>query len=88
LWFQAIWTAVIVVGVAAMLIAIAMTKPGPDDCEGIGFGCELYGGDAALFNAIFVVPLAIGLVLVGNGIIAFVWWLARRAHRDRDLGSR
>ena len=84
LWFHATWTAVIVVGVAATSISLALTKPGPNDCEGIGFGCELYGGDAALFAAVFVVPLAIGLLLVGNGIIAFVAWLVGRAHRDRS----
>jgi hypothetical protein len=89
LWLHALWTVLIVGGVIAVLISLALSKPGPDDCEGIGWGCNLYGGDAALFAAIFLVPHAIGLVLVGNVIIAVAGWLSgkRRAERDRDLRS-
>jgi hypothetical protein len=36
-----------------------LSKPPPGQCEGIGWGCNLYGGDAALVAAIFVVPIAL-----------------------------
>ena len=86
-WVHGIWTVLIVGAAAAILIGAALSKPGPDDCEGIGWGCNLYGGAAALFDAIVVVPIALLLLLVGNGIIAVVGRLARKRARPADAGT-
>jgi hypothetical protein len=73
---------------AAILVAAALTKPPPGQCEGIGWGCNLYGGDAAAFAAIFVVPIALALLLGGNAIIALVGRAVRKSsNRSEPLGT-
>jgi hypothetical protein len=82
-----VWTILVVAAAAFVLLSIASTRPKPGQCEGIGWGCNLYGGDAAFFAAFFVVPIALALVLVGNAIIAFLGWLVRKpAHRFPGAG--
>ncbi len=73
-----IWTVVVVGAAAFVLLAVASTRPKAGQCEGIGWGCNLYGSDAALFAAVFVVPIALALLLVGNVIIATVGSLLRQ----------
>ncbi len=69
-------------GLAAfILIAAALSKPPPGQCEGIGWGCNLYGADAAAFDAIFVVPIALALVILGNAFIWLIGWAVDRSQR-------
>ena len=80
---HAAWS-VLVAGVAvAILLSAALSKPEPGQCEGIGWGCSLYGGDAAAFDAIVVVPIALAALAVGNVAISVVAWLVRRSNRAR-----
>ena len=76
----------LVVGLAAsVLLAEALSKPPPGACEGIGWGCNVYGTDAAFFAALFVVPVTLMMLLVGNALIAVV---ARASRKRAHQGSR
>jgi threonine/homoserine efflux transporter RhtA len=55
-----------------------MSKPPQGQCEGIGWGCNVYGGDAAFFAAIVVIPIALTLLFIGNILIAVVGSAMRR----------
>ena len=78
------WSLVIVAATAALLLAIAQsTKAQPGECNGIGFGCSLHGKDAAGFAAIFVVPVALALLVVGNAVIAFIVSASRKNENTR-----
>jgi hypothetical protein len=77
-WLHIAWTVIVVGLTAAILITAALSKPPPGHCDGIGWGCSLYGGDEALFEAIFLVPIALGLVVVGNAVIAVVGRTVRK----------
>jgi hypothetical protein len=72
---------------AAILITVALSKAPPGKCEGIGWGCNLYGGDAALFEAIFLVPVALALVVVGNFVIALGGRAVRKRRRAEPLAE-
>jgi hypothetical protein len=63
---------------------VALSKPPTGQCEGIGWGCNLYGGDAALFDAILLVPIALAFVLMGNAAIALVGKAVRNRSHDSD----
>jgi uncharacterized membrane protein len=80
-WIHAVWTLLIAGAATATLLSVALSKTPPGQCEGIGWGCSLHGGDAALFVAIFVVPIALVMLILGNAIIAVVAWLLRRRAR-------
>jgi hypothetical protein len=83
-WVHLVFT-IIVVGLAAsILITAALSKPPPGRCEGIGWGCNLYGGDAALLDAVFVVPMALALLVVGNVFIALAGRTLRKRANRRD----
>ena len=83
-WVHVTFTIVVVGFTASILITAALSKPPPGRCEGIGWGCNLYGGDAALFEAIFLVPIALLLLLVGNAIIAGVGRAVRKKPNRRE----
>lgn len=64
-WILYLLTLLSALPLAALLAA---TTPMPDGaCSGIGFGCSLYGWDAAGFTLLFIgVPYVLGLgVLLG-----------------------
>ena len=82
-WTHAVWTLLIAGAAAATLLSVALSKTPPGQCEGIGWGCSLHGRDAALFAAIFVVPIALAMLVLGNAIIAVVAWLVRRESASR-----
>ena len=72
-----VWTLVVAIPVAGILVGAAQTKPsGP--CEGIGFGCSLSGSAMAGFIAVLVVPVAIVVLVVGYGAIALIRSRRRR----------
>jgi len=66
-----VWASVVIGVVAIVLLAVAQTEnPNPaDQCEGIGWGCQLYGGDLAGFVAMFLVPIALVILLIGHFLI-------------------
>jgi hypothetical protein len=78
---HAAWSALVAGVAVASLLSAALSKPGPGQCEGIGWGCSLYGGDAAAFDAIFIVPIALAALVVGNVAISVVARLVRRRRR-------
>jgi hypothetical protein len=83
------WSLVIVAATTALLLAIAhATKAQPGECNGIGFGCSLHGKDAAGFAAIFVVPAALALLVIGNAVIAVIGWASRRDENTRTKSAR
>jgi hypothetical protein len=77
-WVHLVFTIVVVGLTASLLITAALSNPPPGRCEGIGWGCNLYGGDAALFEAIFFIPIALALLVIGNAVIALVGRAKRR----------
>jgi hypothetical protein len=83
------FSVVIVVSAAILSLAIAqVTKADPGDCSGIGFGCSLHGWDAAGFAAIFVIPAALAILVVGNVIIAVVASAARNSANRQNESAR
>jgi len=74
-----LWLVVVAGTVALTLVHVAqVTKARPGDCDGIGFGCSLHGADAAVFAALYVVPIALVVLALGHTIIALI---AHRATR-------
>jgi hypothetical protein len=69
------WTLYLLTLVSAIPLAaiVAASNPMPEGgCSGIGFGCSLYGWDAAGFVLLIVgVPYALGLALV-LGVLSLV----------------
>lgn len=68
-----VWFLFVTGATAAFLIFVAVkTRAHSGELNGIGFGASLHGSDAAGFFAIFVVPVAIVILLIGHGLIALI----------------
>jgi len=69
---------IVVVVATTILVALGSRDRPEGACSGIGFGCQLWGADLAGFAALFIVPIALAVMLLGHLFIAlFHWWWYR-----------
>lgn len=76
---HAIWAAIVIVPFLFVLISVLVTELGPDQCGGVGWGCELAGADGAGIVLIFFGIPALMILLVGHLVIGLAQWLRGRS---------
>jgi len=76
-WPHVVWAGLVVTVVVAVLLAAASTTQPDGQCTGIGWGCTVSGGDLAALLAVFLVPPAVIVLLVGHLTI----WAVQRWRR-------
>ena len=81
---HAIWTAIVIVPFLFVLISVFLTELGPDQCSGIGWGCELAGADGAGVVLIFFGIPALMILIVGHLVIGLAQWLRGRSSPVED----
>jgi hypothetical protein len=78
------WAGLVSTIVAGLLLAAASTTQPEGQCEGLGFGCTISGADLAAFVAIFIVPIALAVLVIGHLVITIVHLAIVRISEDRE----